>query len=106
MQYAVMMVVHDGLEMTQLSTLRTLRHTAGQDARLVVVDSGSSDGSEVWLRTLAERGDIDLIRTPHNVGHGPGLELARAATHSDYVVTLDSDAFPLSDRWLPDLTER
>ncbi|HEX6728685.1 MAG TPA: glycosyltransferase, partial [Pyrinomonadaceae bacterium] len=74
-----------------------------QDARLVVVDNGSNDGSEQWLKLLAQRGDIDLIRSETNVGHGPAIELARSRTRSPYIVTLDSDAFPLCDDWLSNL---
>jgi len=98
--YSIIMVVHNALEMTRLSTLETLRRIEGQDARLVVVDNGSNDGSEQWLRLLAQRGDIDLIRSETNLGHGPALELARSRTHSPYIVALDSDAFPLCDDWL------
>jgi len=101
--YNILMVVHNALEMTRLSTLETLRHTNGQDARLVVVDNASSDGTEQWLKLLAQRGDIDLIRSETNLGHGPALELARSRTHSPYILTLDSDAFPLCDEWLPRL---
>lgn len=98
--YSIIMVVHNALEMTRLSTLETLRRIDGQDARLVIVDNASSDGSEEWLRLLARRGDINLIRSEKNLGHGPALELARSKTSSPYIVALDSDAFPLSDDWL------
>jgi glycosyltransferase involved in cell wall biosynthesis len=98
--YSIIMVVHNALQMTRLSTLETLRRIEGQDARLVVVDNGSNDGSEQWLRFLAQRGDIDLIRNETNVGHGPAIELARTRTRSPYIVTLDSDAFPLCSDWL------
>jgi glycosyltransferase involved in cell wall biosynthesis len=104
--YSILMVVHNALEMTRLSTLETLRHIAGQDARLVVVDNGSNDGTEQWLRLLAQRGDIDLIRSETNPGHGPALELARSRTRSPYLVALDSDAFPLRDDWLAQLQAR
>jgi glycosyltransferase involved in cell wall biosynthesis len=104
--YSIIMVVHNGLEMTRLSTLRTLRHSAREDARLVVVDNGSTDGTLEWLELLARRGDIDLIRSPQNIGHGPGLELARGQVRSPYIVTLDSDAFPLADDWLSRLRAR
>ena len=104
--YAIIMVVHNALEITRLATLETLRHTAGQDARLIVVDNGSTDGSEQWLRLLAQRGDIDLIRSETNLGHGPALELARSKTQAPYIVTLDSDAFPLCDEWLSQLRGR
>jgi len=101
--YSVIMVVHNALEMTRLSTLQTLRHSYDQDARLVIVDNASNDGTEHWLRLLAQRGDIDLIRSETNLGHGPALELARSKTYSPYIVALDSDAFPLSDEWLSQL---
>jgi glycosyltransferase involved in cell wall biosynthesis len=104
--YSILMVVHNARAMTQMATLRTLRHCAGQDARLVVVDNASSDGTGEWLDVLCWRGDIDLLRNPTNPGHGPGLEQARRATRSPYLVTLDSDAFPLADDWLPRLRAR
>jgi glycosyltransferase involved in cell wall biosynthesis/spore maturation protein CgeB len=101
---SVLMVVHGGLAMTRVSVLRTLRHSAG--ARLVVVDNASTDGTREWLQLLARRGDIDLIESAGNGGHGPGLELARRRTRSPYLVTLDSDAFPLADDWLDRLRAR
>ena len=104
--YSVLMVVHNALEMTRLSTLETLRHLSGHDARLVVVDNASNDGTEQWLNLLAQRGDIDLIRSETNLGHGPALELARSKTRSPYLVALDSDAFPLSADWLAQLRAR
>ncbi len=104
--YSIIMVVHNTCDITKLATLRTLRHSAGHDARLVVVDNASSDGTERWLALLAQRGDIDLIRCETNRGHGPALELARAQTKSPYIVALDSDAFPLVDHWLPQLRGR
>ena len=104
--YSILMVVHNACRMVQISTLRTLRHIVGQDARLVVVDNASNDGVERWLDLLAARGDIDLLRNEKNVGHGPALEQARRATASPYLVALDSDAFPLIDDWLPALRAR
>jgi glycosyltransferase involved in cell wall biosynthesis len=103
--YSILMAVHNALPMTQLSTLRTLKHS-GTDARLIVVDNASNDGTQKWLRLLAQRGDIQLITNKSNVGHGPALEQARRAAISPYIVTLDSDAYPLSDDWLQRLRER
>jgi glycosyltransferase involved in cell wall biosynthesis len=105
-EYAILMVVHNALEMTQASILATLRHSAGERARLVVVDNASDDGVERWLDLLQARGDIDLIRNARNLGHGRGLEQARAQARSPYIVTLDSDAHPLSDDWLARLRAR
>lgn len=104
--FSILMVVHNALDMVRISTLRTLRYIAKQPARLVVVDNGSNDGSGEWLSMLAKRGNIDLIRGDFNIGHGPALELARRAVGSPYIVTLDSDAFPVSERWLAELQSR
>jgi glycosyltransferase involved in cell wall biosynthesis len=104
--FSIIMVVHNGLEMTKLTTLRTLGHSAHADARLVVVDNASTDGTGEWLDMLARRGDIDLIRSQKNIGHGPGIELALKSIRSPYIVTLDSDAFPLTDDWLSQLRAR
>ncbi|MBK1704718.1 glycosyltransferase [Halochromatium glycolicum] len=99
-RYDILMVVHNGLAMVQLSVLRTLRSIDAARARLCVVDNASDDGTEVWLESMARRGDIHLIREPANIGHGPGLERARRATGAPMILTLDSDAFPLCDDWL------
>ncbi|MGA2600865.1 MAG: glycosyltransferase [Bryobacteraceae bacterium] len=105
-RFSILMVVHNALDIVRISTLRTLRYIAGQSARLIVVDNGSTDGSGEWLSMLAKRGDIDLIRSDFNIGHGPALELARRNVDSPYIVTLDSDAFPITDRWLDELHSR
>ncbi|MGA1839286.1 MAG: glycosyltransferase [bacterium] len=104
--YAIIMVVHNGCEIVKMSTQRILRHSADYKARLVVVDNASDDGTEEWLKMLAQRGDIDLIKSKRNIGHGPGIELARREICSPYIVTIDSDAFPLSDDWLRQLHAR
>lgn len=105
-QFSILMVVHNALDIVRISTLRTLQHIAEQPARLIVVDNGSTDGSGEWLSMLAKRGDIHLICSDFNIGHGPALELARRAVSSPYIVTLDSDAFPISSRWLHELRSR
>lgn len=103
--YSILMAAHNALPMTRLSTLKILQHSS-RDARLIVVDNASDDGTQEWLRLLAQRGDIHLIANKSNVGHGPALEQGRRATTSPYIVALDSDAFPLSDDWLQRLHAR
>ncbi|MBF8296091.1 MAG: glycosyltransferase [Bacteroidetes bacterium] len=104
--YSLLMVTHNALQMVKISTLRTLRHSASSDARLVVVDNDSHDGTREWLSVLAERGDITLICNSRNVGHGRALEQASRSTASPYLVTLDSDAFPQRDDWLLQLRKK
>ncbi len=104
--FAILMVTHNTRAVTQMATLRTLRNIVSADARLLVVDNASSDGTLDWLRVLAARGDIDLIANARNVGHGSALEQGWRAAASPFIVTLDSDAFPLSADWLLKMRER
>lgn len=104
--FTIIMVTHNALPMVQLATMRTLRYISNYDARLLIVDNASTDGTAEWLAILAERGDIKLIRNAKNIGHGPGIELARHSTCSPYLITLDSDAFPICEDWLNQLKAR
>jgi glycosyltransferase involved in cell wall biosynthesis/SAM-dependent methyltransferase len=104
--FTIIMVTHNALAMVQIATLRTLKYISDYDARLLIVENASTDGTAEWLAMLAERGDIKLIRNEKNIGHGPGIELARHSTCSPYLVTLDSDAFPLCEDWLKQLKAR
>lgn len=105
-EYSILMVVHNALEMVRLSTLQTLRYSDGENIEFIVVDNASTDGAGEWLAMLDRRGDIRLICNAKNIGHGPALEQAREAARGKYLVTLDSDAFPVAGGWLPNLRKR
>ncbi len=63
---------------------------------IVVVDNASSDGSPAYLNAAPVR----WLRVPVNLGHGPAMDLATRLVRTEYFVTLDVDAFPVSDDWL------
>ena len=81
-------------------TLRTLRHLAGQDARLLVVDDASDDGAGVWLELLAKRGDIDLVRNARELGREGAVAIACARARSPRVAVLGAGSYPCCDNWL------
>jgi GT2 family glycosyltransferase len=60
------------------------------DARLVVLDDGSSDGSPEWVQATYPQ--IEVVRNPHNLGvarsFNRAVELARG---SDYLALLNND---------------
>src|SRR4051794_17551392 len=58
-------------------------------AEVVVVDSGSSDGSVELLR--ADYPEVRLIELGENAGFGPALNRAVAATAGDPVILLNND---------------
>jgi len=65
--------------------------------RILVVDNGSTDGSAAALRAWP---GIETMFLRSNAGHGVALDLAVCATRTKTAVTLDSDALPLTPRWL------
>jgi glycosyltransferase involved in cell wall biosynthesis len=80
-------------------TIEAIRATSPPDTRIIVFDNGSSDGSVEYLKA---RDDVRMMRSPVNLGHGVALDLAVAEVDTEHLVVLDVDAFPITDRWLPE----
>jgi hypothetical protein len=70
--------------------------------QILVVDNGSQDESR---RRLAELSGVSTLLLPANLGHDLALELGVLLCRTEYVVTLDVDAFPLREGWIEELTE-
>jgi hypothetical protein len=78
-------------------TLHAVRSLTSPDVKLMVVDNGSTDGSQDWLRT---RDDIRLVALPENAGHAVALDIGVLLCRTETAITLDSDAVPLRADWL------
>jgi glycosyltransferase involved in cell wall biosynthesis len=77
-----------------------VRRRSPAGTRIVVVDNGSRDESR---KRLAERDDVRTVALPVNMGHELAMDLGVLLCETEFVVTLDVDAFPLHDRWLEEL---
>jgi hypothetical protein len=64
---------------------------------ILIVDNGSSDGTQEFLTDAA---GVSAVLLGHNWGHGLALDAGIQAARTRYVVTLDVDAFPISQGWL------
>jgi GT2 family glycosyltransferase len=71
-----------------------------QDARVIVVDNGSSDGSAEHVR--ASWPGVEVLEIPDNVGVAAALNRAVAASASEYLALLNND-IELDARWLVEL---
>lgn len=78
----------------------TVRRRSPPDTRIMVMDAGSHDESRA---RLAGDPRVRTVLLPANVGHDLALDLGVLLCNTEYVVTLDVDAFPLHDCWLEEL---
>ncbi|MEO6469609.1 MAG: glycosyltransferase [Acidimicrobiia bacterium] len=63
---------------------------------VVVADNASTDGSREFLKTAG----VPWFGLPVNLGHGPAMDMATTRVRTEFFVTLDVDAFPVSPDWL------
>jgi glycosyltransferase involved in cell wall biosynthesis len=84
-----------------LEVLLRAVETFSPDADVIVVDNASSDRS----RSLLRGRDVRSIMLPINLGHGPALDIAVSQVRTEFFVTLDADAFPISPDWLDRLRD-
>jgi rhamnosyltransferase len=85
-------------------TLPTLRSQAGENWELIVIDSGSTDGSVELIRAAAPRHFIQIQPQEYNPGRvmNMGMRLARC----ERVIFLNADATPQGPGWLGALAEK
>ncbi len=63
---------------------------------VVVADNASTDGSREFLKTAG----VAWFGLPINLGHGPAMDMATTRVRTEFFVTLDVDAFPITADWL------
>ncbi|HWD63586.1 MAG TPA: glycosyltransferase [Solirubrobacteraceae bacterium] len=74
----------------------TVRRRSPTSTRILVVDNGSQQPLPTWP-------GVRVLRLPLNMGHDFALDLGVILCSTEFVVTLDVDAFPLHDEWLSEL---
>lgn len=80
--------------------LKNIRqHSSSLLRRVIVIDNASGDGVG---KTLGG-GIVDWMELPLNCGHGQALDYGSRHVETKYLVSLDSDAWPVADNWLEEL---
>jgi glycosyltransferase involved in cell wall biosynthesis len=80
----------------------------GGERELVVVDSGSTDGTAERLKSLCGQHGIELnliVIEPREFGHGKTRNLAVQNSQGSIVAILSQDALPASENWLVNLVK-
>jgi GT2 family glycosyltransferase len=87
-QLTVAVLSYDGRHLLEV-ILPSLVAQRFRDFEVVVVDNGSTDGTEAWLR--AQWPEIELIRLPQNVGVTPALNVCAGAGRGELVGLFNND---------------
>ena len=95
------MLNYNGRELLDVVVPSVLALRDVDDARVVVVDNGSSDGSAEYIR--ASWPTVEVLEIPDNVGVAAALNRALAAAESELVALLNND-IELEPDWLTELS--
>ena len=82
-------------------TLYAIRRFSSERMQIIVVDNASTDESRSML---ANRSDVRVLKLPRNVGHGTALDMGFLLSTTEFVISLDVDAFPIAEGWEERLT--
>jgi GT2 family glycosyltransferase len=97
---SVVVVSYDTLALTKLCLTSLLTNT-DPPFEVVVVDNGSTDGSQPYLRELAARHpQVRILANEENRGFAAAVNQGAAESHGDALVILNNDTV-LSPGWLP-----
>ena len=102
------MVTYNRLDLTE-KTLNSLLETTDVDFELIIVDNGSTDGTQEYLDNFCNNTDFN-IGSPHlksskillnkeNLGIAKARNQALKAASGDWLCTLDNDVI-LPNGWL------
>jgi GT2 family glycosyltransferase len=95
---SIIIPVHDNLRYTRACISALMRHTLDDSSvELIVVDNGSSDGTEDYLRSL--HGRVKSLRIQQNLGFAKACNQGAAASAGEFLVFLNNDTLP-HEGWL------
>ena len=78
------------------TALQGIRQFADRPVQVLVVDNHS----DISPRDICDRFAARLIRLPVNLRHSVALDIGFLLSSTEYVMSLDADAFPFSEKWL------
>jgi len=108
--YSVHLLAHDSLDDLRRCVESILRHPPAGNLELVVVDNGSTDGTEDYARQLAREPLLDAHGTrvatqvflaDHNMGFAAGRNAGLRAARGEIVMVLDTSIEVTGDIWTP-----
>lgn len=99
---SIIIPVWNNAALTQQCLHALAEVTDGVSYEVVVVDNGSTDGVETFLRNLG--GDVQVIRNEQNLGFSKACNQGARAARGEFLVFLNNDTIPLKG-WLAALVD-
>jgi GT2 family glycosyltransferase len=100
---SVVVVTFDGLPFTRLCLETALAHSGEADLELIVVDNGSSDGTQRYLTALGETdARVRVLLNGRNVGFAAACNQGLGLSGGEHLVLLNNDTM-VPPGWLPRL---
>ena len=86
---AVIVVSYNTRELTLQAVASARKATAGLDARVIVADNGSADGTVQAIR--AAYAEVTVLENPDNPGYGAAINRAAAVHRSTHLCAMNAD---------------
>lgn len=99
---SIIIPVWNKVDLTTQCLVALSEVTDGVSYEVIVVDNGSTDGTQEFLKSLS--GDVRVIRNRENLGFAKACNQGAAAATGDYLVFLNNDTIPVKG-WLSALVD-
>lgn len=93
MDLSIIILNFNTKEITEKCVSSVFRYKPGVTFEVIVVDNGSSDGSDIFLEKLSKRKNREfiLIKNKDNVGFSRGNNIGIKKASGEYILLLNSD---------------
>lgn len=87
-------------KMTAFTVYQILKHSINHNIEILICDNNSGDGSVEYLEPFKDK--IKIFNYPKDViqSHGIGYEYLLPHISNSHFITLESDSYPLNDKWI------
>lgn len=100
MKFSIILCHYKTGKMTAYTIAQILKYKGDHEIEILVCDNNAGDGSIEYLKPFIM--DVVIISYPNDKlqSHGIGYDVLFEHAHNEWVITLESDSFPVKEGWL------